>query len=981
MQQLSARIYRPDELGHSGTGWLVAENYVLTALHCVCKRDSGARYPVAACFRLRFEGGREVKAVLEQGDPEIDAALLRILDPLAARPLMVFGTLPSPEARRQEQGESSWQSYGYPSGYPEGMGISGTVHLAGSADRKDIQLTCDQGGAGSLDGMSGACVEHDGYIVGIIRSAPESFGQRVIHATSMRAIQEKLPIMAQIVERSFNQAVARVAPNLLGAGRRGDADGPDAAGAQDRGRNALYARDADVIELRRILDEGAQLLTLVGPAGVGKSRLAAELTGEPAGPYGPVYNVDLRTRLEPPDVLVELAGAIGLRDAHSQLLEESIAVEIGKRGALLVVNGNSQLASSCAPIRRLLGACPRLRIVVLGEAPLGWDGEQVMQVKPFRNLDTRAARENLLNSPVLRLFADRVRAVQPGYVLDLATVPYAAELCGNLGGVPLAIELVAARAAPMLAPEMDVEQFLELKKGLQKLPPAGPDRLSGVIDLAIGDLDREAQLLLPRLSVFVGDFTSEAAHALVSGLGSLPRDSVDTLDQLARRHLLVVLQRPRGKQAYRLQSAVRIHGRRKLQESGQWELTLRQFARYYARLATKTDRRQMLLSSVEVREWLDQLELEYDNLRAALSWPGAAEPEHGEPGLHIVGNLFWFWNLRGSLAEGIYWTNAMLRHQHQNTEGHALALYCRGGLAFLQGDFPAARRDLEKSVVLWTRLDNKRRLGFTLVILGMVALHQGLTDEAYEHEMSSMSLFNATDERSGLALAQNDLANVLLERGDLEQAEVLYRKSRDLWHEQENYWGLGLTAANLGHLACRRHRYDDARMWLVEAMRIQKQGRYQWGFAQSIKFLAAVMLKKENHQTAASLYYDSMILHHRLGRRQLVADCLDGLAEVALGLDDPLSAAQLLGAAGQIREQCGVGLPPLQRATREALVQRALGQAAASGVGEDADAALELGGKMDLGVAVRTAAAYAMRFKRGRRAVRMTAPAAHPEPA
>ncbi|QGZ41406.1 putative ATPase [Pseudoduganella flava] len=962
MHEQTAKIYHVDGREHLGTAWLVAEDYALTAWHCVAGTAGANGAADRVRFRLVFDSGATALAVVHEYCPRIDAALLSLLDnKVPTNGALLFGTVPA-EVRLQARPASygRWDSYGYPSGRPQGMGIGGTVRLAEMAHTSDIQLTCDEGGFDRLDGMSGAWVRHQGYIVGIVRAAPESYREKVILATSMRAIQQALPTVGRIVERQFNDAVETVAPNLLMAhcSQQGGLVNRTDAGEHSR----LLGRKLALLELNDLMAAGTQVLTLTGPAGAGKTRLALAL-GEVAGaPWGTAYYTDLGAGLEAPDALAEVAAVLGLREAHGQMLEESTAVEIGERAVLLIIRGAAQLALARDAFERLQRACPKLRIVATGEQPLGWPGERVYAVPPLAVPPSAATLDELARSPVLRLFEDRVRMVQPKFRLDAANARTAAQLCARLDGLPLAIELVAGLAAELLGPAPDDEQLWDVQAALRKLGALPPEqRLDAVIALAAAHLDRDTRLLLCRLAAFVGTFTLEAAEAIAGDKCGPPCDVAAKVQALANRYLITCVQRGQGRAGYRLQSAVRGHGRRCLVETEQLASVQREHARYYAQLAGKTDRRQMLLSSHELREWLELLELEHDNLRAAVAWPGSTDPAIGEPGVHIVGNLFWFWNLRGSLAEGRQWVDEMLRAEPADKEAHALALYCRGGLAFLQGDYPAARADLERSAHLWKVLDNERRLGFTLVILGMVALHQNRIEEAMRHELASIALFNATDERAGLALAQNDLANVLLERRDFDEADALYRKSLDLWQQLGNRWGMGLTTANRGHLACLRGRHDDAGMWLLDAMQLQKGGRYQWGFAQSIKFLAFVMLAQGNLCTAASLFYDSLVLHNRLGRRQLVADCLDGLAEVAMKLDEPLPAAHLFGAADTIRAQCGVFLPRPWKDTREARLATLRTGALVQHAPEAFEHALQLGQRMDLATAVRTAAAYALR--------------------
>jgi len=246
------------------------------------------------------------------------------------------------------------------------------------------------------------------------------------------------------------------------------------------------------------------------------------------------------------------------------------------------------------------------------------------------------------------------------------------------------------------------------------------------------------------------------------------------------------------------------------------------------------------------------------------------------------------------------------------TEERGAVLYCCGGLHFLRGEFHLARDCLTESVAVWEDLKSDRRLGYALVILGMVALYQNRPREALWHERRAVALFEETGDRWGLALARHDLAIVLMTQDHPRstKAKSFLLQSKTLWQELENDWGLGLVANSLGRMAYQDGHTAEANQYLLEAVTIQKQGRYRWGHAHSIAWLGRVMLAQGNYSEANSRYYESLVLHLQLGRRQMVAECMDGLAEIAFHANRLDIAAELLGAADGIRRRGGEELPP-----------------------------------------------------------------------
>lgn len=833
--ELSARLYHPDKSErHSGTAWMVDNDYALTAFHCVTKDGLKKPFPEDTEFRLIFDSNLTLSAVVEQQDAEIDAALLRILDsPVRTEGKLQFNNLPSlstwAQYRQTNPGQCNWSSYGYPAGQVQGMHIDGMVDLPEVLfdHTTAIQLTCAQGGLGGLEGMSGAAVVNGNYVVGIIRYAPPAFQQKVVHATSIKNIGSKLEKMAQIVERNIDSAVARAAVNFLGDANEHNGTG---AGAQAMGRRSgaerestrILGRDNDIHAIKRMLHRGVRLLTLAGSKGVGKTRLALAIGEQSTKQYNDVFYVDAAAVIGPLGILTEIAGAMKLKEAHSHLLEESVTVEINERKVLLLVDGPRQLDDARELFDQLLTKCHGLHIIITCEQRLGRPRESVYYVRPLAlpkpnsNSNPNPASDDatLCTLPIVRLFVQRARAANRDFTLDASNIKSVSQLCGTLGGLPLATEIIAAHSSAILN---DDGPLLKLRMGLEAVhDKPEPERLDAVIALVAAALDKDTQTLLWRLSVFSGNCSAGGAEAMLDGAAGSKRAVLEQLDLLVNHGLLTASHQSVGRINYRLQSSVQTYCRKRLEESGELACAQRRHAAYYAQLAEKADLRLTQLSSSEAQDWLELLELEYTNLRAALRWshrfatpcaqkaPGPTSDDdlgNLELGLGIAGHLFWFWNLRGSLDEGLRLTDMLLTPGASRSANLALALYCSGGLAFLQGAFPQARKNLSESAAIWRQLGNGRRLGFTLVILGMVALHQNDPDEAERFERESVALFKQVDDMPGLALALNDLANVVFESGKVSDAQSYYLQSLFLWRQVENSWGLGLTTSNLGHLA------------------------------------------------------------------------------------------------------------------------------------------------------------------------------------
>jgi predicted ATPase len=921
MRELSAKLYLPGMANASATAWLVSDDHALTAYHCVSAANEmpsqGRRY-----FQLEFESGLRVDAVVAEYSADVDAALLRILDcRIDTAGAIAFESLSLHEKQpAQDRDDKRWTAWGYPDGRPQGLQISGSIELSGVhylSGTTAIQLNCDQGGAGGrpLSGMSGAAVVQGRKLTGMISSGPVALDQRVIYAVPVRRIADALPTMARILaEHDRRDARQRGDVSTDGIVRRANLVCKT---------TRLYGRDKEVIEITDAIDQGARLVTLWGDSGCGKTRLAYAVGSWYVKRFNGVYMADLLGCIGADSMRTEIANTLGIKDTQDKLLEETLAVFIAERSIMLILDCAQQLPDVRGLIEYLLDACPRLHVLAVRERALAWDGrlECAHRVFPLalseRELNAAQLIKGIGHSFVLPLFADRARLVNPDFALSMSNIELVTALCLPTGGLPLAVELVAGLSAPLFGNGQcnlmqvvkDVTQLVDALNGVAL--HADCERLEAIIGLSTAKLDPDTTSLFWRLSVFVGGCTLEGAEQIGADL-ACGQDSVGSkLEHLVARGLLTSARGIRGKPYYRLQPAVLAYCRNILASRREYDDIARRQVCYYARLAGHAERRQTLLSSAELAEWYELLEFEYANLRNALGW-AVAHPQDAEvieAGLEISGNLFWFWNLRGSLMDGLAWNEALLPLSTQATRNRGAALYCSGGLSFLCGDFVKARARLAQSICVWEQLSDHRRQGFSLIILGMVALHQSQLAEALRHERLAVELFRALDDRFGLALAMNDLANVMFEI-DSRQAETIYLNSLACWTALRNNWGIGLCNSNLGRLACRARNYKVAQERLAVAVHIQSGHRYQWGHAESLKVMGHVHLGANDLAAATRAFRDSFQAHQRLGRQQLVADCLDGLGKVAIALNKPLVAAWLMGAASGIRTRCSHQLSP-----------------------------------------------------------------------
>ena len=986
MKNITARLYAPGEDEYSGTAWLCSDEYALTAAHCVGDRANRTVRP--GTYRLRFLWGR-LEAEVERYDFDIDAALLRITSgKIPERVRITLGQLPALKPWPVGPTGFQWQSWGYPIGNPSGMRIYGSIddpegNIIDDPEAEElsaqiaIQLTCEQGGFDALPGVSGSAVSFDkNVIVGLVRWAPRDFKQKVIFATPLKRIVEVFPEMRDIIQANLRHAIEEVAPNLLPP-----PDEPPEAGAEQQPAPAaaappaaapkpdapqagiLFGREGDINEVGRLLrEEKVRLLTFVGGRGAGKTVLARAVCGEMEEHFqNGAYFIDLSLVRDPRLVANEIAHKLGVKEVSEGSFEESLGAYLGDRPTLLILDGFEDLSPAQPLVEKLLARSSRLQVLVTCNAALGWPGERVYEVKPLSRLEARPSADAPgapESAPAVALFLDRARRANPEYKYDPATLDEIRAICEEVGGVPLAIELAAALSA---APEVGPERALERLKGREVEAAGG--RLNSLIELCYRSLGEGAQECLRRLTVFAGPASAEAAEAVAAGAAGAGRGAREELERLAARSLLCVERRADGGMCYRMSLPVLEYCAARLKEAGEDASARRAHAVYYSQLTKKAERRLTLLTSAERREWLELLEAEHDEIRAAMKW-SKADAGCVELCLDIVGSMFWFWNLRAYLTEGRRWADSVLAAARPrvkgDSEGLGKALYCAGGLAFMHGDYPAARELLEENAGVWTRLANHRRLGYTLIVLGMVALNQNRLEEARQHEERCVALFKEVDDRWGLALAFNDLGNVFLESGDIAAARSKYEHSLAVWRELDDQWGYGLATSNLAKLCYRTGDVLMAKQLLINASAMQRDEGNQWGWAESIERLGHITFDEGDYPQAAKLFYDSLALHQKIGRKQLVADCLDGLAQVATAMEQPDRAAWLYGAATAVRRRIDAHMSAPQAAQRDKNIAAATAAAAKKGVtGAEFEKLLGEGEAWTLEVAVAEATGYA----------------------
>jgi predicted ATPase/DNA-binding NarL/FixJ family response regulator len=644
-----------------------------------------------------------------------------------------------------------------------------------------------------------------------------------------------------------------------------------------------------------------RLLTLLGPGGIGKTRIALEVGRALSGDLAEkVVLVDLAPLADGALVAQAVASAVGVIEQSDRPLLSSLVDALASRQLLLILDNCEHVVDGCARVAdALLAGCPRLRILATSREPLGITGEVLFPVPAL------ALRE------AAQLFVQRAQAVQPALEVDEQAV---ASICQRLDGLPLAIELAAARTRLLTLDEIGArlaDRFGLLTTG-SRTAPARHQTLRATLEWSYDLLSAPEQRLLERLSVFVGGWTLAAAEAVCSGEGLEPRDLLDLLGRLVDRSLVVA-----AAGRYRLLESVRQFGAEHLDRRGEQERLAQQHAAYFLELGERADAD--LLGPCE-DDALSVLEAELDNLRAALRWLVACGLAAEAQRLGAVLGLVWFF--RSALSEGRAWLDRLLAMPTLEgaTPQRARCLFADANIAAAQADYPAARHLAEEALRLWRQLGDAWHLGAALYlvghlsrILGDVAAAQALLDDA---AASSHAAGNTYYE----ALSRIALADLHTGRADLATALRSAEEGRVL-ASQTGRPRLAVHALrSMADVQLERGELRAAAVLVEAAVRLAREQRLSsWWLVQGLLTRARVATLERDVARATALVIEALSLSREIGNRAAIAPALDLAAQLAVIGGEPRRALVLSTAAARIRQTLGGALLPASARLRRQL--------------------------------------------------------------
>jgi len=552
----------------------------------------------------------------------------------------------------------------------------------------------------------------------------------------------------------------------------------------------LIGRERELTELRALL-AAARLVTVTGPGGIGKTRLAIALGGQAQGEFGDgVVLVELETFTERSVVAVAIGQAVGARPAAERDPEDMLIEQVASRQLLLILDNFEQLTGVAPLVARLLAGATRMRIVVTSRVPLHLSGEQEYPVAALQVPDANAngGLEALLRIDAVALFVERARRVRPDFQLTDENAGAVAAICRRLDGLPLAIELAAARVK-VLAPAImlaRLDHALSLLAGGSVDLPARQQTLRGAIDWSYQLLTEEEQALFRRLTVFSGGWTVEAAQDVATPGLELGMDILDGLIALVDQSLVRPAQDGgSGEPRFEMLQLIREYGAERLAETDEAATIGRRHAEWFLSLV---EAHVEALEQGSDLDWLDQLDREHDNLRAALRW--SVEHDEREIGLRLATAVWRFWQRRGHLREGRQWFERLLPADDLADSLDpgilAAAHTAAGGIVYWQNKMDEAGVHYQAAYDLDDRYGRSDRLGDDLYNLAFVAMVTEDFDTARQRFAQSAELFAAADQPARLADTTAARGSLEMRAGDLEQARDWLEEGRRLHLAQGN---------------------------------------------------------------------------------------------------------------------------------------------------------------------------------------------------
>jgi predicted ATPase/DNA-binding winged helix-turn-helix (wHTH) protein len=663
-------------------------------------------------------------------------------------------------------------------------------------------------------------------------------------------------------------------------------------------RTSLIGREQHVSQATELLlRNDVRLLTFTGAGGAGKTRLALAVASAVADRFtAGLQFVGLASIKDPNLVAAALAEALEIKRVPDRTVPQLIGVHLQDTGPFLLLLDNfEQVLPAATVVAEVLEACPSLKILVTSRTSLRIYGEQEF---PVSLLEQNSARE---------LFVQRAAAVWPDFAVTPENAQAIEEICLRLDGLPLAIELAAARTK-VLSPKAMLDRLqnrLQLLSGGALDLPERQQTLRKTIDWSYDLLNEAERKLFRRLSVFAGGCTLEAAEAVCNTSRDLVIDLFEGLSSLVDKNLVQQVDRTEPEVRFGMLETIREYALERLSDSGEYSSTRRAHAAYCLVVAEEGNPE---LDPADRSRWLAQCDAEIDNFRVALD--GLFEAPDIEWGLRLCMALFRFWDMREHLTEGRARLETILQLAGTgHTKERARIFHFLGALGTAQGDFPAAEGFLGQSISLYEELGDDWGIAASLNALAASAHDRGDYASAQSNFERSLACWRLLPDQSAIARCLHNLANVVKVRGDYPRAQWALREATNIFEELGDRSGAAWSINQQGDIAHEQGDLSAARELYQHALSLFREAGDQWGSARSLTDLGSIDRQQGNHSAAHAEYREALEIFTSLGHRRGMARTLEGTACLAMARGNAARALKLAAAAAHLRSLISAPLP------------------------------------------------------------------------
>lgn len=714
---------------------------------------------------------------------------------------------------------------------------------------------------------------------------------------------------------------------------------------------SFVGRDREIGDIARLLKERS-LLSLTGPGGTGKTRLALRAASQLRREYPDgVYYVELATVDDASLVLNAIANSLRVKEQANRSLLVAVQEFLQNRKLLLLLDNFEHVLEGAPLLVHLLTAAREVTILVTSRQPLRLSGEQEYPVAPLPlpDADSSHLLEKVAESDAVRLFAQRAQLAKPEFELREENVLAVSGICRVLDGLPLAIELAAARVK-LFPPEILWRRMQDGKIGKDRRTtlnmlargsrdmPARQQTLSATIEWSYKLLPLQEQKLFRRLAVFADGVTLEAAEAAGNWDGSLEFDILDGLDALLSKNLLRHGTFSADAPRFAMLQTIHDYASERLSESGEREEVFEYAARYYLEMAREAAAQ---MNGPQQAAWLRRLEVEQANLRTMLRW--CEKGRHVKMALQLASGLWMSWYKRAQPSEGLRWLAAILAWpETEHYRALRAELLCAAGaLSCQRGDFAAGQQYSEESLALVDRSEDPWSVVIALINLAVVARQQSDNAKALAYSEESLAAARACGDEALIAIALISIGVALRYQGQLSAAEEYSQECLTLARGVGDAWTIGVALSNLGSISRLQGDYGAARAYYEQVVEVARDNGDKWLLALAVPYLGVLAMVQDDYSRARALFRENLQIQREVGLKRETAITMANLAALDALEGKAVRAARMWGVAEKLRRQLGIILPrgDSERCERSiALAQQELGderfaQAMAEGEG------------------------------------------------